>query len=649
MLVYNLNEKSQIKRELVVQIEDAVASMYSNLDYEDHFSKAITEARLTKLEMSMSNKDLLKYDTNVSEDAYAAAIKGEPEEFRKSAWIYRKLELRYVLLYNILNSNKKLGFLIRKTLEGVVKTVLNHGDNEVTVSQIIHNIPLSPKTWKDKLGNEHAINAWGIDELRIQLVNELCELDLLDMRVAHKTHVISIPEIYTIKVLKEEWNDMISKALILNRKTILTSPATIDMTGMISQSSWWYRTPELSGDQIEFVNVMHNLKWKFVDNAEELITEAYRQHLKVDKLPNWALARVEEYKHQIRASHENGGHFIAGKFDSALRWYWQAEIGHTQTSEALRALVKPLGMLNPTKYDMSNNVVQMYAVSLKDKGLAKYVSLVDDKECVEDIRLQLANGLNKHLAVDTFNKDNTKPLFMIWAYNAGKERLLDGVYTEEINFFTKELDRTLKTPGIREIAQNGGCKLSDDDIWSVWCAILNTLAPSIVELKRVMKRIVKFNEFTETSWRLPDGAIAQYASVETKSKALHWVSSNLKQRTHTHYRKELEVGAKASGLLPRMIHSIDAYLARQLVIRAAKLGIVVVSNHDSFMFDGKYTETMFKLVRELFIEIMDQNVFYGIIQDFNKLNVSEGGEYVEREELSTQDILVSNPMKLEEM
>ena len=53
--------------------------------------------------------------------------------------------------------------------------------------------------------------------------------------------------------------------------------------------------------------------------------------------------------------------------------YTQAEIGGLQTSSALRALVKVSGIDNKVKYDVRNNVVQMYALLMKTENLAKYV------------------------------------------------------------------------------------------------------------------------------------------------------------------------------------------------------------------------------------------------------------------------------------
>lgn len=648
MFKYTQQSKVELRSEFNYGVTAVVSEMYGtdHINIKNNIEQSISKASLQRMTYASQYEMLSALTTMIPEEDFKASISAMDEEIRKVAWKYRALEIRIILLKTILSNTKKLNYLVNDTLEALVRSSLNNGTDTITLAQLVHDMKLSATEYVDRLGTKHQGNKWLSDELRLQLVSELAEMDYIEVGLSNKAHTVSVAKKYSDMIPAEVGNRLATVARILQRKTILVEPAEIDVD-MISKSSWWYKTPMLSADQIEFINTMHNIKWQFVPNALDLIEDAYKAHLDTTVLEKWAVARLAEYKHQIEVSFANGGHYVAGKFDSALRWYWQSEIGHTQTSEALRNLVVPCGIKNVVKYDMSNNVVQMYAVALKDKSLARYVGLVADDECVDDLRLQLAKYMNKNLDVEVFTKDNIKPLFMVWAYNAGKERLLDGVYTEKQHFFTGHMVRDLKVEGLRSLVASSGKDISDDIIWATWNAILSKLVPTIVELKRIMASIVKGNPFTEASWVLPDGAVAQYASVDLASAELHWVSSTGHMHQHTHHRKELVPNAKAAGLLPRSIHSIDAYFMRQLVIRANRLGIVVVPNHDSFMFDEVHTDTMFTLARELFVEIMDTNVFYGIVQQLNQSRVSETGEYMHREVLTAQDILASTPMKPE--
>ncbi len=641
---YTIANTKALRSELKASIANITNVMYEGINLTEQLTRGITTSRVARINLLANNPMLSELNVYVSEQEFKTNIAHLSEDVRKVAWRYRAYEIRQTLLLNILGNSKKLSYLVDATLRAIVTARIEAGGKPTSIGEIVHNVPLNASTYKTKDGTEYPLTPFGVDELRLQLISELAEADLIDIKVSGSTHTIEIPIIHTNKVSKECFIEAHNIYNIISRKTILVQPAPIDINNMISRSSWWYKTPTLSNDQIEFIETMHNLKWEFIPEAEDKIEDAFKMHLDVIKLPDWAISRVEEFKAQIQASKANGGHYVAGKFDSALRWYYQAEIGHNQTSKYLRDLVRPVGMVNQVKYDMTNNVVQMYSIGLKDKGLGRYVNLVNSAECQEDVRSQIANAMNKNLNLNTFSKDNVKPLFMVWAYNAGRDRLLNGVYTEETSVFTGIKTRVPKVKGLKELAQG----IDEDLVWNTWSAVLNKLVPTIVELKKVMANIIKGNPFHEMEWTLPDGAIAQYASVQEVSKELHWVTSGGKTLQHTHHRKELAYKAKDAGVLPRVIHSIDAYMMRQLVIRGNKLGITIAPNHDSFMFSEIHTDTVFNMVRELFIELLENNTLANIVSQLNKTKVKETGKFLERETLTKEDILASMPMALED-
>lgn len=605
-------------------------------------------------------------DVEIAPSELSKQIKEYPEEVRIAIWSYRNAVIRSVLLTSIVANNKiRPSKLAAKSLTGIVKEILVSGHNEISISQAVHNIPLTTGLIA-RDGTPIASDAWTTDEIRLQFISELCELDFLNMRLVNKTQMLSIPDALDELVAPAEWDRLKVIAAIVNKKTILTEPAPVENKGMITTSSWFYETPRLSDSQVKFIETMHNTKFEFVDNAEDLIEAAYMEHLCSDTgiLPDnyekWVPARIEMFKEQIRASHANGGHYIAGRFDSALRWYFMAEIGHFQTSSSLRKLVKVSGISNPVKYDMRNNVVQMYALSLGIKDLGSYVGLVAEAESKEDLRLTIAKRMNTLCEMDVFNKDNIKPIFMTWAYNAGKKLTLDGVITESVDFFGR-VSRKTTVEGLLSITGIANTPKNRDTLFGFWDSILTELVPSIVALKLIFNRITKKNPFTLASWTLPDGAVAQYASVwdvKKNAQTLYWVDSTNHRHQHTHYRKELEANAKAAGLLPRVIHSLDAYVARTLVIRAADLGITVVPNHDSFLFDECHIDTIYRLVRELFIEVLDGHYLDAIINQLNPAKTSLvikdiGGKVVTIDSfgarLTADDIMAGNPMDTEEI
>ena len=566
------------------------------------------------------------------------------KEDRAPAYKYANLTRLKVLLNSILTSKVKLRKVVLDTLTNLINAEISAPKGRaVTLSQAINCCPLKVVTThrvgvedtetkmikvlvkgRNNVMEEVEVPSaqWELDEIKLQLIAELCELDLVNMKISDHTHMLDIPSKIASVVTKAEWLHMWELGQIIEKKTILLEPASVDNRDLVTRSSWYYKTPNLSPDMIECINVLQSTKYEFVDNALDLIEEAYMEHLVGEdgSMPEnwrqWVPQRLAFFKEQIAASQANGGHYLVWKTDSANRMYTQAEIGGLQTSSALRALVKVSGIDNKVKYDFRNNVVQMYALLMKTENLAKYVYLVDESKRAGDLRQLIANALNILLETDVFNKDNIKPLFMVWAYNAGKDRILDGVTIEEESLFGMN-SNTVKVKGLIALTGAANTEANRDMLWTAFHDTVVELAPEIVLLKAIFKKLIKNNPLTETQWTLPDGTIAQYASAATAHQTLFFVDSKGKQHQHTQYRKLILENAKSAGLLPRVIHSFDAYVARQLVVRASRLGITIVPNHDSFTFDDKYKDTVFALVNELFVELLEGNYMGEVLNELN--------------------------------
>ena len=661
--VYNPVNKDVLQNNYEVSLDECVADILEGNTIEAAMQHSLFQVRVDSLKLVKSILVDVP-ETEVSEDSYSAAVAGYGDIQRKLLWDYRRLAIRTTLLATLLDggvNKKKLMFRVQGAVRSILNAIIADGKNRITLSQAVHAVSsiVSVKSYVTKGGEKRAATPWIVDELALQFINELAEQDYFDLKVdfaaGEKTHMLSLTEAVEHRLDANELVYMSRVSKFLSMQTILTEKP-VRSVGMITRRSWWYNTPDFVADQEEFLDAMHDIKYGFVDNAEELIEEAFRVHLKVVQLPVWAKARVSEYQAQIRASHQNGGHYIAGKHDSALRWYFSGEVGHFQTSKELRALVTLKDVPNPVKYDFRNNVVQMYALLSGIKNLANYVGLTSEDQQLGDLREVLAQAMNTKLGVDTFNKENTKPLFMIWAYNAGRKRLMDGVVKVDTDFFTGAQVHTVTTPGLYEIA--GLPVASGDDIWSAWESTLNELVPGIVAIKLVFKKLMNANPLMETEWMLPDGAIAQYASVATTSEALHWVSSSNTMHTHTHYRKEIAKGEKNSGVLPRVIHSFDAYVKRQLTIRGTREGIIIVPNHDSFIYDESHKARVDEIVSEIFIELLNSDAMSSVLKELNVTNTSltlkdSTGKAVTTDrfgaQLTAEDILAGTPMSAEEM
>lgn len=662
--------------ELSNLIADASAALYTDSKastIQDILQSEATRSRIECAKVLYAIPESHRFNAELEHDSLVEYIKANFEEgHRTAAYQYASLTRRVVLLESLLRSPIKLRRVAMKTLTSAIRSELQAKKGRgITISQLINSCPLKLEKVINKDRTEQnledtLLTQFKEAEVKLQFISELVEEDLIDMSVSKHTHMVEIPKLLAKAVDSSIWNRMYELTQLVSKKTILLDAPQLDPKDLITRSSWYYRTPELAPDVAQFATLQQSTKYQFTSDALDRIEPMYMLHLQDENgnLPegwkDWVPAKIEFFKSQIRASHANGGHYIAGKFDSALRWYMQAEIGHFQTSKHLRSLVRVANISNPIKKDFRNNVVQMYSLLTKVRDLGTYVGLVEEESRKQDLRLLIAEGLNTKLDTDVFNKTNIKPLFMVWAYNAGKARILEGVQVTEEQLFGPSIVNT-KVEGLLEITGATDTEANRDIIWNAFESIVTELVPVIVILKSMFKKLIKHNPLTETQWTLPDGGIAQYASADSHEKVLYWVDRKGHQRQHTHHIKAITENVKSAGLLPRVIHSFDAYVARQLVVRAARLGITVIPNHDSFMFDAEHSLTIEYIVEDLFKELLVGDHFSSVINELNTSNKplsvrDSNSKFITSEslwntygKLTTQDLTQSEPMDLEEI
>ena len=678
MKKFTLSTTKQMRKELRTEVTGIVEEVYGKTieTFRATLEARLKDTRAASLRCFIRLDEDKRFNGEIPYQEGVDTIKSSwpaSDPQRGIAYQYLNYSLRGGLLASLLNSKQSLTTVVKESLINIMLGIIHNSKGSgITLNEAISKVKLKVSEVVYKSGTIRPLTSsvrdlFIVDEVKATLLTELAELDMLDIKRTDRTHMVDIPKAIAKLIDKNLLKELRLKANLIDRKTVLLEPADIDYEHSITQSSWYYRTPNLSAAQIEYMNIMNNIKYSFKPDAVDKIEEVYMEHIRKEdgNLPDnwqqWVPAKIEFLKEQIIASNNNGGHYIAHQWDSALRTYMIAEIGHHQTSKALRSLVTINGILNPVKKDFRNNVLQMYALLTKTKSPAKFVGLLRIVELEEDVRIQIAVRANIALQTDVFNKDNIKPLFMIWAYNAGKDRLLEGTYTEIEDWYTGELVRETKTPGLLKLCGAADTKSNRDLIYTAFETIVTELVPIVVIIKKRFRELIKHNPLLETKWTMPDGSIAQYASPESVSALLRWGTSKGDKGQHTHHKKILSENVKSGGLLPRVIHSFDAYIARTIVIRAYALGIIVVPNHDSFTFDAQHEEVVDNIIKEVMISLLESDAFYNVITELNvskkplRINDELGQAITQARCIATyglltaEDIMASNPTSLEEI
>jgi DNA-directed RNA polymerase len=124
----------------------------------------------------------------------------------------------------------------------------------------------------------------------------------------------------------------------------------------------------------------------------------------------------------------------------------------------------------------------------------------------------------------------------------------------------------------------------------------------------------------EHKWTLPDGHVANVKVVETTDTRIE--VDELDHTTFT-YRYAVNQASKVStSLCPNFIHSLDAWVAREMVRRAKKQGFQLAHIHDSFWSSPNHMNKVRDNYRKILAWLADSDVLQNFIQEVTGKNTT---------------------------
>ena len=139
-------------------------------------------------------------------------------------------------------------------------------------------------------------------------------------------------------------------------------------------------------------------------------------------------------------------------------------------------------------------------------------------------------------------------------------------------------------------------------------------------------------------WTLPDGHVARVPVTEMNNIRIE--IDELNHRTFTYRYNKQQPSENYRSLVANIVHSVDGYVAREMVRRCHSMKIQLVHIHDCFVFSPDHLQVVSQTYREIFAEIANSDLLSDILSEIS-------GEYVPVTKLSTdlaKDILNSEYM-----
>lgn len=112
-------------------------------------------------------------------------------------------------------------------------------------------------------------------------------------------------------------------------------------------------------------------------------------------------------------------------------------------------------------------------------------------------------------------------------------------------------------------------------------------------------------------WTLPDGHTAYVPVLGVEKKGVE--IDELNHFRFTYQSTFQAPQAKGLSLPANIVHSVDAYICRQLVRRADRMGFKVAPVHDCFYASPKHMQKVRQIYQDLLCEINDMNLVEDIV------------------------------------
>lgn len=289
---------------------------------------------------------------------------------------------------------------------------------------------------------------------------------------------------------------------------------------------------------------------------------------------------------------------------------------------------RPVGSI--LHQDMTNSGLGIYSLLGKDEKGAVLTNLKNIGK-LADAYKALADTLNKVLGITNLNRSTVKKAFMVFLYGSGKALLT-----------SEDIDDERYKHLLQAIEIGLGTTIDVDKVWVKFQEAMFEIAPAAIKL---MELIYKFKkEDSHYKWVMNDGFIVDIQVMNKQAVEHKGYSISLDGKTHTHTIhtiEELKDSKYDKSLAPHVIHSIDAYILREIARRCAKLGIPLYTIHDSFGTTPNYYFELNEIVRQVLADVLEMDLLEDILSqiDSAKLQLAINRGMLPKGELTREDIL----------
>jgi len=251
--------------------------------------------------------------------------------------------------------------------------------------------------------------------------------------------------------------------------------------------------------------------------------------------------------------------------------------------------------------DASNQALQLYAVLTSCKATALVCNLAT-RQARADAYSMLAEALNEVLGCSVFNRKNCKKALMTTLYGSRESdvQIMCAMHNYEKSDVNEIQDALAK------LALDLGVELYPDGEDSFLKVAFNEAMVKIApNAMKAMAQIQKLNKLGRESymWAMPDGFIVKYDVKKDVEVSFDFEYQGIVESMEFVEEDVYMADKKSAGMAPNIIHSVDGWICRQLILFIANQGRFITTTHDAFgvhlndvdMLKNKYDDLLVAL------------------------------------------------------
>jgi len=347
-------------------------------------------------------------------------------------------------------------------------------------------------------------------------------------------------------------------------------------------------------------------------------------------------------------------HFVLDKqtFSARVQWVENNLVGLvTMSTDAdspieFNTAVKALRIYEQSKLpahmiylDASNQALQLYAVLTADRKTASTCNLANGSIMADAYKL-LANAMNNHMQLQCFNRSNCKKALMTTMY--GKQN----AFTEILSSMfprSQQPEEDFANQYQRDIIADKDNQAMYPDNMSMQNAFREAMIDIAPKAIIAMDAIQSLNDENIGTyyWTLPDGMKVRYdVKTDVDFEYLDYTKNGIKIEVKG--TREVYAPSKLNaGMAPNVIHSVDGYVAREIIRRMTAEGKYITTIHDAFGCLPEDCDFLVQTYKDILIEILDQDMLNDILTQIGhtKIGIMKTGDLT-KEDIQNSEYLL---------